>query len=458
MSGESRAGPGRAAITTRHGTAPQLEGDSQILPDVAPAHQARPVQAASRRSAALAKGLSDAKVVIGKLLRDARFARRKTIVALPRLKDHPVLSSFIGLVLLPSFVATFYLAFIASDQLAAEARFAVRQNEMDSRSSSEHDTGASGSTSNTNIGFSFTATGQDAYVVTSYIGSRAIVDDLGQKLNLQEIFRRPEADFWSRLKRNATIEELTEYWQSMVSTYIDGPSGIVTLRVRAFRADDAVVVARAVLELSETLVNRISDRARRDAMSKAEEEVRRSYEMTRAALAGLRNFRDSTGIIDPVQTGTETAKLLLPLLAQKIQLENDLFVASRDLDDSAPTIKVLKNRLQTTEQQIATLKATLTSPTAGSQTLTASLGKFEELELQRQFTEKLYALAETDLDRARERAARQSVYLTVFVPPSLPEESRYPRRFAFSVLTFVALTILWGIGCMMIASVEDHRL
>ena len=122
---------------------------------------------------------------------------------------------------------------------------------------------ASGST---DVNFSFTAPGQNAYIVTSYIQSRAIVDDLSKTLNLREIFRRPEADFWARLKRNAWIDELTDYWKSMVSTYIDAPSGIVTLQVRAFRPDDAVALAKAVLTLSETLVNRISDRARQDAM------------------------------------------------------------------------------------------------------------------------------------------------------------------------------------------------
>ena len=97
------------------------------------------------------------------------------------------------------------------------------------------------------VNFSFTAPGQNAYIVTSYIQSRAIVDNLNKTLNLREIFRRPEADFWARLKRNASIDELTDYWKTMVSTYIDAPSGIVTLQVRAFRPDDAVALAKAGL-------------------------------------------------------------------------------------------------------------------------------------------------------------------------------------------------------------------
>ena len=386
-------------------------------------------------------------------------------LALTGAKASPLLASFIGCVLVPSFAATVYFAFIATSQLAAEARFAVRQVSSDSREATPISGSGSGSGSagaeSSGAGvnnFSFSLVGQDAQIVTSYIRSRAIIDDLNAKVNLRELFRRPEADFWARLKRDASIEELTDYWNSMINTYIDTVSGIVTLKVRAFRAEDAVALANAVLQLSESLVNRISDRARRDATQTAEGEVRRAYEMTQTALADLRRFRDSAGIIDPQQAASEIGKLLIPLMADKIRMESDLFVATRDLDESAPTVVALKRRIATAEQQITDLKNKLTGTNGGERTVAASLAKFEELDLQREFAEKMYTLAQADLDRAQERAARQSVYLTVFVPPSMPEESRYPKRVAFPILIFFGLLIGWAIVAMTLASVEDHRL
>jgi capsular polysaccharide transport system permease protein len=370
-------------------------------------------------------------------------------VVAPRLKTSPHLATFVAFVLVPAFAAAIYFAFIASNQYAAEARFAVRALEADYGNSEKENSG---------VNFSFTLGGQDAFIVTSYIRSRAIIDDLGAKLDLREMFRRPEADFWARLKRDASVDEVTEYWNSMVSTYIDGPSGIVTLQVRAFRQGDALTLAKAVMEASEVLVNRISDRARHDAMEGAEKEVRRTYTATQGALAELHRFRDSTGIIDPAQAAGEIGKLISPLMAEKIRIESELFVVTRDLDDTAPTVHALKSRLETTERQIADLKGKLTRSDGTGATVSSSLVKFEELELARMAAEKLYSLAQADLDRARLRADRQTIYLTMFVPPSLPEDSHYPRRLAFPILIFLGLAIVWGIVAMIVASVADHRL
>lgn len=365
----------------------------------------------------------------------------------PRVKIPPIWWSFIAFVALPAFAVTVYFAFIASDQYSVESRFAVRSVEAETEQK-----GDSASS------FSFTASGQNAYIVTSYIRSRTIVEDVSSKLKLREIFRRPEADILARLPRRASIDELTEYWKSMIDTNVDSTSGIVTLKLRAFRRDDALALGAAVVAASETLVNRISDRARRDATAMAEKEVRRAFESVQAALADLHTFRNAFGMIDPGQTSSEIGRLLIPLMGEKIRLENELFVAGRELSPDAPTVRVLRGQLETAEQHIKELKAKLTNADGGGDTIAGSLAKFEELDIQRQLAERFYKLAQTDLDRAQMRANRQSIYLTVFVPPSLPEESRYPHRLAFSVLAFFGLAIVWGIVVMIYASVEDHRL
>jgi capsular polysaccharide transport system permease protein len=74
------------------------------------------------------------------------------------------------------------------------------------------------------------------------------------------------------------------------------------------------------------------------------------------------------------------------------------------------------------------------------------------------FAEKLYGLAADGLERARLRAEAQTIYLNVFVPPGIPQEATYPERVASSVLIALGLLVLWGIGALTAALVEDHKL
>src|SRR5579872_796009 len=370
----------------------------------------------------------------------------------PRKRPSAYLISLILFVVLPSIASALYLAFIASDQYVAEARFAVKQAQFDLGD----DKTKSGLIKLASGGVPSLAS-QDTYIISNYIESRAIVDDLEKTIDLKQIFRRPEADFWARLKKDATKEELVDYWKGMVRTYVDGPSAIVTVEAKAFRPEDALALSRAILTASEKLANDVSARARNDTMKWAEDEVKRAEGKVETALVNLRAYRDSEGYIDPVAAATSTSKLLLSSMAEKIKLQSDYFVAARAMSPDAPTVVTLKTRLQSLDDQINELKSTLTGNSPEGATIAASLVKFESLELQRQFAEKLYQLAQDSLERAKIKAERQNIYVEVFVPPALPEYAKYPERLSLSLLIPLGLLIVWGIFALTAAAVEDHR-
>jgi capsular polysaccharide transport system permease protein len=242
----------------------------------------------------------------------------------------------------------------------------------------------------------------------------------------------------------------------MVSTAVDGPSGIVTLFVRGFQPEDARRISQGLIEVGEALVNVLSERARSDTLQKAEEEVKRAEGRLRQSLLDLRRFRDEEGLLDPVKAAGNTSILMLNAMSDRIKTQNDLFVVERSLGPTAPTIVSLRNRLESIDQQIERLRASLTSTDARTNPVSAALLKFEELEVQRVFAEKLYALAQNGLERARQRADRKQIYISVFVPPMLPEEARYPERISYPLIIVVILVIVWGIFALTCAAVEDH--
>ncbi|MGO4335164.1 capsule biosynthesis protein [Labrys sp. KB_33_2] len=368
-------------------------------------------------------------------------------------RSRPYLWSFLLLVLIPSIAAFVYFFAIASNQFQSEARFTVRAMEPElSEKGGESETAAT-PTSGSMIPVS---TAQNAYIVANYIRSRAIIDDIAPQLNIREIFQRPEVDRIARLSENASIDELTDYWQRKVDAYVDPVSNIVTVNVTAFRAEDALRLNQAVLAESETLINRLSERARRDATQAAEIETRQVFKQLQDSLKALQDFRNKDALIDPSQSGTQITTLLMPLMTERLKLKNDEAVMAAELQPDAPSLRVLRNRIASLDEQIATLRGQLTG--SDSQTLAASLAKYEELDVDRLLNERKYARAQAALDRAEIRARRQASYLSMFVPPSLPEFAKYPYRLLYPLMCFLSLLVIWAIGALTYASVEDHRL
>jgi capsular polysaccharide transport system permease protein len=89
-------------------------------------------------------------------------------------------------------------------------------------------------------------------------------------------------------------------------------------------------------------------------------------------------------------------------------------------------------------------------------TLSRQLGSYEQLDSERRFAEAAYQHTLLGLDQARANADRQQVYIASFVPPSLPEEALYPRRWrSLGVVALLAFAF-WAIGGLTVQSIRDH--
>ena len=381
--------------------------------------------------------------------------------------------SFIAIVILPILAAGVYLFVFARDQFTAEASFAVRQAQ--SLPSSDlsagpslgggQESGQSGGSSSAQpvtagsiIGGTANLGGQDAEIVANYIHSRAIIDTLSRSIDVRAIYRRPEADFWARLPANASEEDLTKYWNKMVSVYIQASSGIVTVSVSAFRREDALALTDAVLKASEELVNNLSEKIRADAMRTAENEVRVSEGQVRFSLAQLMDFRNAKHLIDPVKSSEANGKLLQQLLLDKIDAEGQLFVAQKTVGADAPGLSSLKAKLDSINMHVTELKDRMAGNKEVSTNLAATISQFEQLELKRQFAERMYGFARDGVERARIASERQQIYLATFSPPMLPQDFSYPLRWTDFLLIALAATMFWICCVTITASIKDHRL
>ena len=174
-------------------------------------------------------------------------------------------------------------------------------------------------------------------------------------------------------------------------------------------------------------------------------------------LGDIRAFRDREGLIDPARTAEGTGLLTTRLRDELVKANAELSTLKAYMREDAPSVKVLKARIRSLEAQRRSLAHEMTDPdSARSDTLSRVLGSYEQLESERKFAEAAYQHALQGLDQSRANADRQHVFIASFVPPSLPEESLYPRRWRSLATVALIVLALWGIGGLTVQSVRDH--
>ena len=358
--------------------------------------------------------------------------------------------SFFVFVILPTLVSATYLTFFASKEYVSEARFAVRRGSETKMPAVLEGLSFLSSMSGTNR-----STTQDAFIVTDYIRSRTIIEDQGGKEVLHDIYSRPDADWWSRLPTALPLEKVWKYWKNKVSAIIDTPSGIITLETIAYTPGDAHRLAERIIQSSERLVNEITERSRHDAIVRAESEVALAQERLRNARQALLAFRNQSNSIDPVASAVSLGTTITALTREKSKLENDRAGMVGVTSAESPVKRQLDARIGNLETQISELQEQLTNQKQDT-AISSQLAKYEDLQLESQFGEKLYAIAQTAYEQARAEQEKKQLYLVTIVKPTMPEEAYYPRIWVGSAVIFAVCFVFWSMAALVFASIRDH--
>lgn len=353
---------------------------------------------------------------------------------------------FALVVLLPTTIALIYNLLIASPIYVSEAKFVVR-------SPGQHQPSSFG-VALQGVGLSSGA--NDSFAVHDYITSRDGLKDVRRTQDVAAIIGRPEADFLSRYPSFGaaqTEEGLYKGFRRFVTVGYDSATGISTLRVRAFRPNDAYAINNALLIASEQLINRLNERSAADLVADATRTQNEARQALQSAQAELAAFRNRQGYIDPTLSARESSELIGGLLANIAQLK-----AERDQLQSeapaSPQLDSLNGRIAAYERQVAAERAKV----AGSaSSLAPSVGTYELLVLAQEIADRQLVQATAAVVTARDDARRQNLYLERIVSPNVPDEPALPRRW-FAVLTvFASALLVYALGWLVLAGVREHR-
>lgn len=355
-------------------------------------------------------------------------------------------ASFILMVVLPVSVAVGYFWLLAADRYESEAQFILR---VPGRAA------VGVQMPNLPHGSGATRSNDDGFLVREYLESRDALALLERTAGLRQAYKAATTDPIWRFPNPFspdTEETLYRHYRRMVSAVFDTTTGVSTLRVQAFSPSDAQRLTAALLDAAEGLVNRLNERARKDAIGLAEAEAERMRQRAFNAQAELTKFREREQLIDP---GKETLVILetigkLSMLVAQVSVQiSELSSASPHSPQAIP----LRTRRAALEAQIAAERQRLAGST---QSIAPRIAEYERLVLEQGFAEKALVAAMTAVEMARAEALRQQVYLERVATPGRPDYPAYPWRIIWCLGIFAASYMVWRIWRIVAAEAQRH--
>jgi len=354
---------------------------------------------------------------------------------------------FIIFVILPTLLSATYYLFIASDQYVSESRFVIKTpNQRQAPTTS-----LANLIQTTGMSFGLEQTRE----VLDYLNSRAAVGDISKNIDLKAVFENENADFLSRYPRpwkKDRFENLYGYYRGMVDASIDSDTNIAVVRVRAFTPEESYRINEGLLQLSEAMVNRLSDRAQRQSVSEADRHVVEAEQRLKKARVAMSRYRQSENLVDPNKQATGVLEISDHLIVEQTALQSQLELMTR-VAPKNPMIPSIRRKIEANERAIASQYGRAVG-TEGA--LAGKLPGYEQVAVEQEMATQNYKIAGAALEQARLEAQNQHFYLERISSPRAPDLSQYPRRIQMILTIGFASLCLYFVGWMLVVGILEH--
>lgn len=350
---------------------------------------------------------------------------------------------FIIVFVAPTTWAFIYFGLVSADRYVSETKFLVR-------GVNSNQVGGLSALLNT---FGISRANDDSYAIHDYIVSRDALAALEKSLNVRSMYQRNEADFMTAYSPwSESFDGFYRYYSKQISLKERSDTGITTLRVSAYRPDDAKSIADQLLKLSEQRVNEMNMRARVDALRSAMQTLSDAEQRVLETQIALTKFRNDAGFVNPENNVNGNFEVIAKLSEELSRREVDLRLMKENSIRN-PNIADLVAKTDSLRQQIALEQQKLTGPDTA---IANKLGAYEELVLKRALADKAFESATNAVDQARQEANRKQIYLEPVTRPNLPDRAEEPKRlryiFTTALLSFSAFVMIY----LLVSGSREH--
>jgi capsular polysaccharide transport system permease protein len=309
----------------------------------------------------------------------------------------------------------------------------------------------------------------DTKLVQKFINSNDMLNYLEQKMNLKSHYENKNIDFYSRLSDDATDEEYLKYYQQHIGVIVEELSGIISINVQAFEPEFSQKLAEEIVNRAEWFINNISQNLAKKQLKFVEGEYKIAQKNLSDAKAKLLEFQKNYRLLDPEADGIAFQQITYQLEGQLAAKKAELNSMLNSMTESAPQVVALRSQIQALKDQLKiernrlsktsielksnSLKTDIKSPLS----INEIISKFTNLKIALEQALQAYASSKISMEKSRIEAYRQIKYLVVVQKPTKPDDYAYPQITYNLLLTIVLLLIIFGIGRIVIATIEELK-
>lgn len=352
--------------------------------------------------------------------------------------------AFLLFVVAPTLAAAIYYGVIASNRYVSTVQLVVLGDSMD--------VGAS------NPLLSLVAPGSvspsGTIMLYNYLQSQEMVENLDKTIGLRKRFAMADADYFSRMRSNAEMEDFYNYYLDRVTVTVEPNSPVLTVTAEAFTPKDAQAISQGLLTISEETLNKMLSKRQNDTIAFARNEVATTEKRLVEAQKKITEYRMQHSELDPVQAAESVGSVVGDLTKALMVARAKLNTMQTYLKANNPQVQMQKAEVKSIEEQLTNARNTLAGKSGT--TYAALLSDYETLRSEETLAQEAYAKALEFLAVARGDAQRQHAYVMGLVNPTLPEKSTEPQRLRAVITVFICSLLLFGIGLLTATAVREH--
>ncbi|ABG41744.1 lipopolysaccharide biosynthesis [Paraglaciecola sp. T6c] len=375
--------------------------------------------------------------------------------------SHPQMAKFKRpfalFVLLPFLLFSFYQLVVASPRFESQARLIVR--EPDGMTTLDPAMALM-------TGFGVGSGNLDTELVKAFIYSNDMLRYLEDTLAIKAHYSDSNNDLFSRLDDEASREALFEYYEDKVVVELDAESQVVSVFVQAFNPEFAHLMSKTIVEHAEWYINEIGHNLAKKQLEFVKLEHLKVEQRLQKAKTELLSFQRRHDLLDPQAEGMALQQITYRLEGEIAAKRTELRALKSSMSDNASQVIQARSQLDSMQQQLEKERSRLTDQSKTDDSLPESeknlsvsqvLAKFADHKIDMELALQAYTSSQVSLEKSRIEAYRQLKYLVTVETPTLPEEAKYPEVFYNMSLFLAVLLMLFGIGRIILATVDELR-